>query len=108
MNISSAGSYGLTKFSASLISFCRLLYLELNLAKSIAIPTGLEGPELVQWLNDKKAAQQKLAGYFKEQIDFLDQGGSVAGFLRSKSRGGQPQQPAQGQVIKFDAQGNMI
>jgi hypothetical protein len=80
------------------VTFGALSEGELNLAKSIAIPTGLEGPELIKWLQDKKAAQEKLLGYFKEQVDFLDQGGSIAGFLRGKERGSAGQQPtAQGQ-----------
>jgi hypothetical protein len=72
------------------VTFGALSEGELNLAKAIAIPTGLEGPELIQWLLDKKTAQQKLLGYFKDQINHLDQGGSVASFLRSKGRGSAP------------------
>jgi len=68
------------------VTFGALSEGELNLAKAIAIPTGLEGPALIEWLQGKKEAQQKLLSYFEEQIDFLDQGGSVAGFLRSKKR----------------------
>lgn len=68
------------------VTFGALSEGELNLAKAIAIPTGLEGPALKEWLQNKKDAQKKLLNYFKEQIDFLDQGGSVAGFLRKKSR----------------------
>jgi hypothetical protein len=65
---------------------------ELDLARAVALPTGLDGPELIQFLNDKKAAQSKLRGYYFEQIQFLDQGGTVAGFLRRKE-GEQGQQP---------------
>lgn len=68
------------------VTFGALSEGELALAKSIAIPTGLEGPALKDWLQKKKEAQGKLLNYFREQIDFLDQGGSVAGFLRKKSR----------------------
>ena len=59
---------------------------ELELVKQVALPTGLDGPELIQHLEDRKAAQQKLRSYFNEQIQFLDQGGTVAGFLREKER----------------------
>ena len=59
---------------------------ELDLAKDIALPTGMDTPELRKYLIDKKAAQGKLRGWYNEQIQFLDQGGTVAGFLRKKSR----------------------
>lgn len=68
------------------VTFGALSEGELNLAKQIALPTGLDGPELIKHLQDKKTAQEKLRGYFNEQIQFLDQGGSVAKFLRSKER----------------------
>jgi len=69
---------------------------ELDLAKQVALPTGLDTPQLIQYLQDKKVAQQKLRDYFNEQIQFLDQGGTVAGFLRQKEAE-QGQQPAQQQ-----------
>lgn len=60
---------------------------ELDLAKNVALPTGLDTEELKGFLARKKAAQQKLRAYYNEQIQFLDQGGTVAGFLREKERG---------------------
>ena len=60
---------------------------ELDLAKDIALPTGLDTKELKAYLTRKRDAQIKLKDYFNEQIQFLDQGGSVAGFLRMKNRG---------------------
>ena len=60
---------------------------ELDLAKDVALPTGLDTDELIDYLNKKKVAQQKLRDYYSEQIQFLDQGGTVAGFLRSKEKG---------------------
>lgn len=57
---------------------------ELALAKDVALPTGLDTKELIEYLGKKKAAQQKLRDYYNEQVQFLDQGGTVAGFLRSK------------------------
>lgn len=68
------------------VTFGALSQGELDLAKQIALPTGLEGPQLIQHLQDRKVAQDKLRSYFKEQINFLDQGGSVAGFMREKER----------------------
>ena len=59
---------------------------ELELAKQVALPTGLDRPQLLEHLRQRKAAQQKLRNYFNEQIQFLDQGGTVAGFLREKER----------------------
>ena len=85
------------------VTFGALSEGELDLAKQIALPAGLEGPELIQHLRNRKAAQEKLRSWYKEQIDFLDQGGTIAGFLREKERqtqaGAAPtgavQQPAQ-------------
>lgn len=58
---------------------------ELDLAQQVALPTGLEPPELLRFLKAKSEAQTKLRGYYSEQIQFLEKpGGSVAGFLRSK------------------------
>jgi len=59
---------------------------ELKLVKETALPTKLSPPELRKWLVDRKNAEQKLKTYFQEQIDFLDTGGTVAGFLRKKRR----------------------
>lgn len=72
---------------------------ELDLAKEVALPTGLDGPELIDHLQRKKVAQEKLRAYYNEQIQFLDQGGTVAGFLRMKEReqGDQPQANPQDQ-----------
>ncbi len=78
---------------------------ELDLAKQVALPTRLDSAELKQFLIDKKAAQAKLMAYFQEQIDFIDQGGTKAGFLRSKGRS-QPQAERQGGQIMIDEQGN--
>lgn len=94
------------------VTFGALSKGELDLAKTVALPTGLDGPELIDFLERKKAAQQKLRAYFQDQIDFLDQGGTVAGFLRSKEREvvGQGAAGADGTKtrIKFDAQGNVV
>ena len=59
---------------------------ELNLAKDVALPTGLDTAELKDYLIRKKAAQEKLRDYYNEQIQHLDQGGTIASFLRSKER----------------------
>ena len=68
------------------VTFGALSKGELDLSLNLALPTGLEPGPLKEWLQAKKIAQQKLRAYFEEQINFLDQGGTIAGFLRSKRR----------------------
>lgn len=94
------------------VTFGALSQGELNLAKEVALPTGLDTPQLIEHLQSRKVAQEKLRSYYNEQIQFLDQGGTVAGFLRSKERE-QVSQPEtqtattkQGGVLHVDAQGN--
>lgn len=71
------------------VTFGALSEGELRLALDTALPTNLQEKELRAFLVSKKEAQDKLRSYLYEQIDFLDQGGSVAGFLRMKQRGDQ-------------------
>jgi hypothetical protein len=73
---------------------------ELDLAREVALPTKLEKDDLISFLNRKKEAQQKLRSYYDEQIQFLDQGGTIAGFLRMKE--GQIQQPQQDFDLEYD------
>jgi len=72
-------------------TFGALSEKELDIVKETALPTKLSPPELKVWLQDRKIAEQKLKAYYQEQIDFLDQGGTVAGFLREKRRQGTEQ-----------------
>lgn len=44
---------------------------ELNLALSTALPTSMEGDELLKWIRDKKEAQRKLSNYLKQASIFL-------------------------------------
>lgn len=79
---------------------------ELDLARSIAVPTGLDGPELKDFLLRKKASQQKLMAYFEEQIEFLEigndgKGGTIAGFIRMKKREQGNNQPTAATGAKF-------
>ena len=69
------------------VTFGALSQGELNLAKEVALPTGLDTPQLIEHLQNRKVAQEKLKTYFNEQIQFLDQGGTIAGFLRTKEGG---------------------
>ena len=66
---------------------------ELDLAKDVALPTGLDSEELIDYLERKKVAQGKLREYYNEQIQFLDQGGTIAGFMRSKEKENSAKQP---------------
>ncbi|MEE8207872.1 MAG: hypothetical protein V3T88_02810 [Nitrosomonadaceae bacterium] len=91
---------------------------ELELAKQTGLPTGLDEPALITHLEDRRAAQQKLRNLYQEQISFLDQGGTIAGFLREKKRElgetarptAQPEAaPEDAQtVIRFNRQGQRI
>lgn len=90
------------------VTFGALSKGELDLAKDIALPTGLDTTELTDFLERKKVAQQKLRSYFYEQIQFLDQGGTVAGFLRMREGRGSSQEQQPATRIRFDAQGNQI
>lgn len=77
------------------VTFGALSKGELDLAKEVALPTGLDTPQLIEHLRRKKSAQLKLRKYFNDQIQFLDQGGTIAGFLREQERnqGGNLVQP---------------
>jgi hypothetical protein len=59
---------------------------ELDLAKDIALPTGLGTEALLDHLKRTRAAQEKLRGYLMEQIQHIDEGGTVASFLRMKEK----------------------
>lgn len=77
------------------VTFGALSEGELDLALQTALPTGLEPEALREFLTNKREAQQKLRSYYQEQVDFLDQGGTIAGFLRSRERGAAAQQSVQ-------------
>jgi len=93
---------------------------ELDLARQVALPVGLKGEDLIQHLMARKSAQIKLRGYLEEQVDFLDQGGTIPQFLRRKkaqreqaaTQQGDPQTPptqqSQPQRMRFDAKGNIL
>lgn len=67
------------------VTFGALSEGELNLALNTALPTDLDGPELIEWAESKIAAQEKLAAYFEEQAIFLSNpGANAAGWLKSQ------------------------
>jgi len=61
---------------------------ELDLALATAIPMSLEPPEMIEWLENRKAAQAKLRVYVMEAMDFFDthEGATAATWLRHKER----------------------
>lgn len=76
------------------VTFGALSKGELDLALATALPTGLEPPALRSFLVSKRAAQEKLRKYYLSQIDFIDQGGTIPGFLRSRQRRSSDAEPA--------------
>jgi len=58
------------------VTFGALSKGELDLALSKALPTNLDGPELIQWAEDKIAAQEKVASYLEDQAIFLSKPGN--------------------------------
>ncbi len=56
------------------VTFGALSKGELDLAKDVALPTNLTPEKLVKWIEDKIAAQKKLATYLEDQAIYLSQG----------------------------------
>jgi hypothetical protein len=59
------------------VTFGALSEGELKLALNTALPTNLQGPELIKWAEDKIAAQEKLATYLEDQAIFLGNSGNT-------------------------------
>lgn len=76
-----ANQLGLDVISSA--TFGALSEGEMNLAMETAVPP-LEPKEMRQWLIDKKTAQEKLVDQLYEYADYLDQGGTKAGWLRKQ------------------------
>lgn len=73
----------------SSVTFGALSEKELQVAMQTALPTNLEGDELVNWLEQKKQANKKLAGYLSEAAQFLGTPGNTVADWEAKRRGGQ-------------------
>lgn len=58
---------------------------ELKLAQDVAIPTGLTGDPLIEWVNDTIDAKRKLASYLEDQAIFLSNGGTQTEWLEKKT-----------------------
>jgi len=64
------------------VTFGALSEGELRLAMDTALPTTLDGPELIKWAQEKISAQEKLAEYLEDQAIFLSgQGNTAADWL---------------------------
>lgn len=58
---------------------------ELAMAMSTALPTGLDGPELREWMVEKKEVQEKLADYLESSAIYLGTPGNTkVGWLKKK------------------------
>ena len=97
------------------VTFGALSESELSLALDTALPTGLNEPQLRDFLIRKREAQQKALANMREAIQFLDSGGTVGEFIQSKqsqaqSQGNENNSQAERptQILNFDAQGNLI
>ena len=72
----------------SSVTFGALSEKELEVAMQTGLPTNLEGPELIGWLERKKASQQKLANYLSEAAQFLGTPGNSLQKWMAKASGG--------------------
>lgn len=75
------------------VTFGALSQSEMDIAMQTALPTNLNGPQLVQWLQRKKTANQKLSKYLQKQIAFLRGGGTIEKWIAKQEAGvgGSPQ-----------------
>ena len=64
------------------VTFGALSEGELNLALQTALPTGLDQPQLKEWLTRRIAAQEKLTDYLTKQATYLSKPGATqAGWM---------------------------
>jgi hypothetical protein len=94
-------------------TFGALSEKELDFALSSALPNTLEPEDLKKWIKAKKLAQQKVVAKLKEQAQFLGSGKhTLADYLElSKADeiiSNQQQSEQKQNIIKFDANGNII
>jgi len=76
---------------------------ELAMAMSTALPTALDGPELREWMVEKKGVQEKLADYLESAAIYLGTPGNTkVGWIKKKkldrARGRQADQTGQDQA----------
>lgn len=89
----------------SSVTFGALSEAEMKMAMTTAVPSNLSGPDLLQWMTDKRDAQAKLSEYLKEASLFIGSerpdGGinTVQDWMRlGKSRRGQTLGQTPGQM----------
>jgi len=63
-------------------SFGALSESELAFALDTAMPSDLDGPDLLDWLNRKQTAQQKLRRELTDAAMFFSEGGSVGDYMK--------------------------
>ena len=72
----------------SSVTFGALSEAELSMAMQTGLPTNLEGPALIDWLERKKVSQTKLADYLSEAAQFLGTPGNNIAKWMAKGSGG--------------------
>lgn len=107
------------------VTFGALSEGELKLALDTALPTNLRPEELKKWIIEKRDAQQKLVKGLEDNAIFLLEGNTVADLVKlRREQAGTPTTPPTmtppptttppppasggGQILNFDAQGNLI
>jgi len=66
-------------------TFGALSEAELKFALSTALPTGLNEPDLIKWMQDKRLVMDKLANYLTDTALFLGTpGNTISDYLRQK------------------------
>ena len=61
------------------VTFGALSQGELDLALDTGLPTGMNEPQLIDWIERKIAAQNKLNAYYNRQATFLSDGDKTIG-----------------------------
>lgn len=82
------------------VTFGALSEGELNLALGTALPTKLDGPELVKWAEDKISAQEKMAKYLEDQAIFLSKSGSTPAMWLEQQRERAEAAPESGTTVQ--------
>lgn len=75
------------------VTFGALSESELNLALQTGLPTNLDQPDLLKWIQDKKTAQNKLLDYLNEQAEFLSREDTTLNDWLKKVGGSRSQSP---------------
>lgn len=84
----------------SSVTFGALSEGELKLAMSTGLPTGMKGQDLLNWIQDRKAAQQKLANYLENAAIYLGEPGHTLADFRKMMKEKKGQSPVQTQTIQ--------